>query len=287
MTIAKTGSTLLLLTLAILLGFVGTHAEAESPILRLTFHDGTEVQGQIEADSTSAPIRFRDSESQGSDSYDLDKLRRIESIDYLNRLVRNRIEKETPSQGLSLVGGDFLAGSIEQMDDEGVTFRSPQTAATFVENASIQSVFFQMALPAAALSRDEQQRLLHGVGLSNEDPSSVLCFSISGDVLRGEFVSLDSEKLRIRVLSAEKQIARQTIARIERIPVPNAPLVVTRDSQKQSRQVNVIFSGGCSLTLHSVRITDREVMGVHDLFDECKIPIESLDCIEFKARDAP
>ncbi|WP_146399795.1 hypothetical protein [Planctomycetes bacterium CA13] len=266
-----------MLVFCILVGFFGFswcgRLDAKTPQLRLTMLDATEFTGHIEPSTAHGLIRFRSASSEESKPYTMASVRGIESLDYLNRIIRARVEYETPPNCIRLIDGDSLEADVRNITLDGVEFESPQTDMNFLAAAEVAGVTLQRPTRSLALTRNERRRLRNIPNSMAETPPTHLFYSVAGDVLRGRLVQLDADSLTVDIRSRRQEISRERIATIE--PLRESP---AKDVSSGSH-ILVTYSRGCRLSFSSIEVSDDAIIGDHSTFGKCEIQIADLDSI--------
>ena len=107
-----------------------------------------------------------------------------------------------PSSGgpsIHLRTGDTIPCVVTHIDEKGVTFKAPQTAATFVASEKIKSVELRTTSNMSGIDEAKHDRLLTLPRMQRDSPPTHLICSKSGDFLRGHIVEMDESRLKIEV----------------------------------------------------------------------------------------
>lgn len=110
--------------------------------------------------------------------------------------------------------GDAVDGIVEQIDDNGMRFRSLQTDTQFVPHELIQHVWLNKKRGVAETSPDKLKRLMTVPRSMKKDPPTHLFIAVNGDYLRGRLVSLQGEKLTVEIRLETVELQTSQIAQI-------------------------------------------------------------------------
>src|SRR5207253_3273278 len=118
---------------------------------------------------------------------------------------------QPPSSGqtaLHLRSGDTIPCQVTRIDEQGVTFKTSLTDATFVAHEKIKGVELSALHSFVPLDEAKRDRLLTLPRLQKENPPTHLICSKNGDFLRGRVVEMDAKRLKVEVRLETREIPR-------------------------------------------------------------------------------
>lgn len=115
---------------------------------------------------------------------------------------------------LHLRSGDMIPCDQATIDENGVTFSSPMTDATFIRNDQIKVLELVPDIASIEITKQKKERLLMLPRMQRDNPPTQLIRSIDGDYLKGRLLSMDEQQLQIEIRLETKALQRDRIARI-------------------------------------------------------------------------
>ncbi len=115
---------------------------------------------------------------------------------------------------MHLRSGDTIPCDVSQINEEGITFKTPMSDATFVAHEKVKAIELLTGLSAPKLNKLKQQRLLTLPRMQKDSPPTHLIRSKDGDFLRGRIIDMDDKKLSVEIRLETKMIPRDRIAQI-------------------------------------------------------------------------
>ncbi len=115
---------------------------------------------------------------------------------------------------MHLRSGDTIPCDVTQINEEGVTFKTSMSDATFVAHEKVKAIELLTGLSAPKLNKLKQQRLLTLPRMQKDSPPTHLIRSKDGDFLRGRILDMDDKQLSIEIRLEAKEISRDRIAQI-------------------------------------------------------------------------
>ncbi len=181
---------------------------------------------------------------------------------------------------LHLRCGDTIPGLVTRIDENGVTFQSTVSDATFVPHAQIQAIELMPEAKSTSIARQKKERLLTVPRMQRDNPPTHLIRSDDGDYLRGRLLSMNESELEVEVRLEAKTLPRAGIARIiwlhpdtnEAAPAANA-LPGTR--------VQALQGDGNRLTFYATRFEGSVLSGTSELLGNCHVDVGQIDELLF------
>ena len=115
---------------------------------------------------------------------------------------------------LHLRSGDTIPCDVTAIDEQGVTFASSITEATFIRHDQLKALEILAEAAPVQIARVKKERLLMLPRMQRDNPPTHLVRSIDGDYLRGRLVSMDEQQLQIEIRLETKTLQRDRVARI-------------------------------------------------------------------------
>ncbi len=220
--------------------------------------------------------------------------------------------------GLEFRSGDVVEGTIQSINEKGVTFESSSTTTKFVPHANLESVTLRPNRDAVNETPQKLERLMIVPRSMKADPPTHLFVSTNGDYLRGRLVSLDETKTVVEVrlenveipteqlaqiywlhdrswetAAAEKEKAakdaenKQAAARVDARVKPEESTTekaVQPDSETAKQAdflVHTIRKDGRGLTFAAQSVSEGKLIGSSFLLGNCEQPLAELQVILF------
>jgi len=186
-------------------------------------------------------------------------------------------------KALYLVTGDTIPCEVTRIDQNGVSFTSPFSGATFVPHDKIKAVELTLdGRGPVALTRSKRDRLLTLPRLQKNNPPTHLVRSRDGDYLRGRILEMDDHKLLIEVRLQTQEVPRDRISRIiwlhpdelaETSHAGKPPAVAAGSVTRVQAQLN----DGNRLTFSPDRVKDSTLSGNSQAIGVCQVALAKVD----------
>jgi peroxiredoxin len=192
-----------------------------------------------------------------------------------------------PSSGrrsMHLRTGDTIPCEVTRIDEQGVTFKTPNSDSTFVAHEKIKSVELIPTRDAPGLDEAKRDRLLTLPRMQKESPPTHLICSTTGDFLRGCIVEMDDARLKVEVRLEVKEVPRDRVAQIiwlhadeladEKAAAP--PANSPRDTRAQT-----VDAGGNRLTFVVGKFDGKNLSGTSEVLGACRTDLADVDELLF------
>jgi thiol-disulfide isomerase/thioredoxin len=193
----------------------------------------------------------------------------------------------SPSGGrrsMHLRTGDTIPCEVTRIDEQGVTFKTPNSDATFVAHEKIKSVELVATRGAPSLDEAKRDRLLTLPRMQKDSPPTHLICSRNGDILRGRVVAMDDARLKVEVRLETREIPRDRVAQIiwlhaDELTDPKA----TAGAAGGARQTRVqtVNADGNRLTFVLGKADGTTVSGTSDVLGACRVNLADVDQLLF------
>jgi thiol-disulfide isomerase/thioredoxin len=208
----------------------------------------------------------------------------------VDALVRSSLwahnsEPESPHElklkSLHLVSGDTIPCEITRIDQNGVSFKSALSAATFVPQNKIKAVELTLdGRGPVGLTRSKRERLLTLPRMQKANPPTHLIRSRDGDYLRGRILEMDDRKLLVEVRLETQEVPRDRISRIIWLhpeELTEASHVSKSTVAAPAMRVQAMLSDGVRLTFCPEKLADSTLSGTSDVLGACRIELNMAD----------
>lgn len=192
------------------------------------------------------------------------------------------VARDLPTTGsiLHLRTGDTLPCTVKSISEEGVTFESDLSEATFARHDQIKALELQPKAAPVTIAKLKMERLLVLPRMQRENAPTQLLRSLDGDYLRGRLLSMNEKEIVLEVRLEERAVPRDRIARIiwlhpdeiastEKPAADAAPESVTR--------VQAIPNDGNRLTFVAERVEGGLLSGRSELLGSCRVDLKTID----------
>jgi thiol-disulfide isomerase/thioredoxin len=177
--------------------------------------------------------------------------------------------------------GDAIPCEVTHIDEKGVTFKTPNSDATFVAHEKIKSVELVSTQNAPGLDEAKRDRLLTLPRLQKDSPPTHLICSKNGDFLRGRIAEMDDTKLTVEVRLETKVIPRDRVAQIIWLHADEltdqktaAPAAADRPAETRAQTID---AAGNRLTFVVRKSDDKTVSGTSDVLGACRANLADVD----------
>lgn len=185
-------------------------------------------------------------------------------------LVRATVEQ------LELTNGDRVPGEAIQIDQNGVQWNSAYFGNVTVPNDRMTRI--QLRAMKSEPGDELLALVLRLPRRQKQAPPRHLVFSVTGDVLRGDLLSMDATEARIVVRDRTWKISRESIAEI-------VWLAANADKPKDCRYV-IATNDGARLGFDSATLADDELIVQHEAMGQGRVPKPSWSTLQFGSREA-
>jgi thiol-disulfide isomerase/thioredoxin len=187
-------------------------------------------------------------------------------------------------KSLHLRSGDTVPCEITRIDERGVTFKTPISAATFVPHDKVKSADLTAAPgDSPAIGDAKRDRLLTLPRVQKGSPPTHLVCSPTGDVLRGRVLEMDDRRVKVEVRLEAREVPRDRVARIIWLhadELPDAkPAAAPRPAAAD--RVQAVRANGDRLTFELERTTREALAGASDVLGACRVQIADIDQLLF------
>ena len=188
---------------------------------------------------------------------------------------------------LYLLAGDRIPCEVSEIDEEGIHFKSPVVASTFVPNSGAKAVEFVPNWTAAALDDVKRQRLLTLPRMQKGNPPTHLVVSTTGDYLRTRLTAMSKDTLTCESHLEAKQISRDRVACLIWLhdasdPAPsNSPGDSPTAAAEASTapRIQAIQSDGVRLTFAPQECDGKQLSGTSTFLGACRIDLNRVDAL--------
>ena len=196
---------------------------------------------------------------------------------------------------LHLRSGDTIPCDVTAIDEQGVTFASSITEATFIRHDQLKALEILVEAAPVQIARAKKERLLMLPRMQRDNPPTHLVRAIDGDYLRGRLVSMDEQQLQIEIRLEKKTLQRDRVARIIWLhpdeidgglesanksgSVTKEPgnVVATSTDQPAGTRVQAIPGDGNRLTFFAEELVGTTLSGRSDLLGGCRVDLNIVD----------
>ncbi len=190
----------------------------------------------------------------------------------------------TNVRSMHLRCGDTIPCDVAGIDEDGITFKTPLSEATFVKHEKVKSIELTATRGAPRLAKTKRQRLLTlPRNLKNSPPTHLICAK-NGDFLRGRVMEMDENFLTIEVRLETRKLPRDRISQIiwlhadelidESVPVASV------DASGATR-VQTLRADGNRLTFVAEKLENTTLSGTSEILGACRTDITKVDQLLF------
>lgn len=211
------------------------------------------------------------------------------------RVVRKYVPGKVTGKSdamLHLRTGDKVPCEAISLDEDGLTFKSSLTEATFIPHRQIHALELISDAGSTEIDPKKKDRLLTLPRMQRDNPPTQLIRSVDGDYLRGRLISMNDAQLQIELRLEGKIVRRDRIARI----IWLHPELMSQEGDKTSGQsavdtTNLVqtlqkstpesFDKSGSdwnrMTFTPENVDGSTLIGRSDLFGTCRVNLENVD----------
>jgi peroxiredoxin len=212
----------------------------------------------------------------------------------IRRMIDNPLEsvqqepsRELTRKALYLMTGDTIPCEVTRIDQNGLTFKSPNSDSTFVPHEKIKAV--ELTLDGhgpVSLTRTKRDRLLTLPRLQKGNPPTHLIRSRDGDYLRGRIVEMDEKRLVMEVRLQTQEIPRERISRIiwlhpDELDASAHPAKPVAVAVAAATRVQAQLDDGNRLTFAADQVKDSILSGTSDAIGPCRVALDKVDRLFF------
>jgi peroxiredoxin len=254
---------------------------------------------QPQESATSSPLRpaaagrivYRESPAARPQPREAQGIRRVVRLNNVDGRMIRRFSTSSPQEpshelkrkALYLRTGDTIPCEVTRIDQNGVSFTSPLSDATFVAHDKIKAVELTLdGRGPVGLTKSKRERLLTLPRMQKENPPTHLIRSRDGDYLRGRILEMDDRKLLVELRLETKELPRDRISRIiwlhpDELKEASAAGKSTRAAP--AARVQALRSDGIRLTFRPEQFADATLSGTSDVLGTCRAELDSVDQI--------
>ncbi len=188
---------------------------------------------------------------------------------------------------LHLRSGDTIPCDVTAIDEQGVTFASSITEATFIRHDQLKALEILAEAAPVQIARVKKERLLMLPRMQRDNPPTHLVRSIDGDYLRGRLVSMDEQQLQIEIRLETKTVQRDRVARIIWLhpdeidgESDHGDLSSGMRAEAPTRpgtRVQAIPGDGNRLTFFAEELVGTTLSGRSELLGNCRVDLDIVD----------
>ncbi len=196
---------------------------------------------------------------------------------------------------LHLRSGDTIPCDVSAIDEQGVTFASSITEATFIRHDQLKALEILVEAAPVQIARAKKERLLMLPRMQRDNPPTHLIRSIDGDYLRGRLVSMDEHQVQIEIRLETKTLQRDRVARIiwlhpdeidgglesanklGSVTKASGNVVAASTDQPAGTRVQAIPGDGNRLTFFAEELVGTTLSGRSELLGGCRVDLAIVD----------
>ncbi len=189
-----------------------------------------------------------------------------------------------PSSGplaIHLRTGDVIPSEITGIDEQGVSFKTPLSASTFVAHDKIKAIELARDEPHdVRLTKTKRERLLTLPRMQKGSPPTHLIRSRNGDYLRGRIVAMDDKRVQVEVHLETKEVPRDRVGRIiwfhaDELDAAKGP--AAPPEPPGATRVQALRRDGIRLTFLADHMADGTLAGKSDVLGACRVALDEVD----------
>ena len=207
---------------------------------------------------------------------------------------------------MHLRSGDTIPCEVTKITEEGISFKTNLSDATFVSHDKVKAVELSVVDGPPKLNKTKRERLLTLPRLQRDSPPKQLIRSKNGDFLRGRLIDMDDLEIRLEVRVETKKIPRDRVSQIiwfhpdelsdssgERggvSPPVNSPNGVTNSTPDNrgtdaaplaksagTTRVQALRSDGIRLTFMAEEFANKALTGKSEVLGNCRAELDQVD----------
>ena len=175
----------------------------------------------------------------------------------------------------------MIPSEITRIDEQGVSFKTPLSASTFVAHDKIKAVELAQDEPIdVRLTKTKRERLLMLPRMQKGSPPTHLIRSRNGDYLRGRVVAMDDKRLEVEVHLETKEVPRDRVGRIiwfhaDELDAAKGP--AAPPEPPGATRVQALRRDGIRLTFLADHMADGAIAGKSDVLGACQVALGEID----------
>ncbi len=181
---------------------------------------------------------------------------------------------------LHLRSGDTVPCSAANINEEGVTYKSSVSDATFIPHSQLKVLELMPRIGAGQIAKSKKERLLMLPRMQRDSPPTHLLRSIEGDYLRGRIVSMNDREIAVEVRLETRVIPRSQVARLIWLHADEmdgaTPALPEHDSLTGTR-VQSLPADGNRLTFFAEQVDGLTLSGKSPLLGACRVDLLQVD----------
>lgn len=190
---------------------------------------------------------------------------------------------------MHLRSGDTIPCEVTKITEEGISFKTNLSDATFVSHDKVKAVELSVVDGPPKLNKTKRERLLTLPRLQRDSPPKQLIRSKNGDFLRGRLVEMDDTELRLEVRVETKKIPRDRVSQIiwfhpdELVstdkPADDKSAVDDPKPAESSgaTRVQTLRSDGIRLTFLADEFANKALSGKSEVLGNCRAELDQVD----------
>jgi thiol-disulfide isomerase/thioredoxin len=204
-----------------------------------------------------------------------------------SRVVPGGMPAQLPSNGrrsLHLRSGDTIPCEVTGINEQGVTFKTPLSDATFVAHEKIKSVELIPTQDIPRLDEPKRDRLLTLPRLQKDSPPTHLICSKNGDFLRGRVLEMDETRLKVEVRLETREIPRDRVAQLIWLhadELTGQKAASTAVDFSRATRVQTMRADGNRLTFVADKSDAKTISGKSDVLGACRADLAEVDQLLF------
>jgi thiol-disulfide isomerase/thioredoxin len=212
----------------------------------------------------------------------------------VNVAVMGRVPPATPAAvprrpsgsrpSMHLRTGDTIPCEVTRIDEKGVTFKTPQSDATFVAHEKIKSIELIAPWGLPSLDGAKRDRLLTLPRLQKDSPPTHLIRSKNGDFLRGRIVEMDGARLKVEVRLEAKEVPRDRVVDIVWLhadELADKRAAGAAPPAARETRAQAVNAAGNRLTFVVTKADGNTVSGTSDVLGACRADLADVDQLLF------
>jgi thiol-disulfide isomerase/thioredoxin len=188
-------------------------------------------------------------------------------------------------RSLHLRTGDTIPCEVTSIDDEGVSFKTPISEATFVPHEVVKAIELGAMRSSPKLNKTQRKRLLTVPRLLRDSPPTHLICSKNGDFLRARLLAMDDKRLQVEVRLETKELPRDRVTRVIWLHADelSGEVATVAANSSQATRVQTLRADGNRLTFFAEKLNDNTLIGESDVLGACQADLDEVDQVLFGA----
>ncbi len=185
---------------------------------------------------------------------------------------------------LHLRTGDTIPCEVTNIDEKGISLKTPIADTTFVAHEKVKSVELITTWGSNQIEEAKRDRLLTLPRLQRDSPPTHLICSKNGDFLRGRILSMDENELKVEVRLEIRKIPRDRVAQIIWLhpdELSDKPAVPVSAKAGAKTRVQTIRPNGDRLTFVAEKADAKHISGRSEILGPCRVELPEVDQVLF------